>query len=105
MKTSFIFTFIASTILSATASAKPVYLGLLKSEYPQARLTGQCNTCHGGGPRLNPFGQDFFTLKSQFGLGHMKEVWFRLGPMDSDKDGVPNIDELRADTNPGLPKK
>jgi hypothetical protein len=96
-------TFLAVLLFTCIAQAKPVYLGLVKTAFPNAPLTQKCTICHmGGGLRLSPFAQDFAKLKSSKGMDQMSEVFAELGLKDSDGDGVINSLEVEKGTNPGL---
>jgi hypothetical protein len=56
-----------------------------------------CNLCHtdGGGSRRNEYGLAFY--RSGFNLAAFKKIEKK----DSDQDGVSNVDELIAKSNPG----
>lgn len=94
-----IFSALAVFGFSLASQAKPVFLGELQAEFPRAPLSQRCDTCHVGGPRLNPFGKDF--AKALFGHSNKTEMWQALRKMDSDKDGMSNEDEIEAGRAPG----
>ena len=88
--------------LSLHASAKPAYFNQLQSTIPNAQLTFRCQTCHQNvPPRLNPFGQDFSTIKRKWGMDWSQKYWADLKSMDSDKDGMSNEQEILSGRNPG----
>ena len=91
--------------LSFQSHGKAVYLGMLQSAY-QVQAPQRCNVCHSTTSlALNPFGKDFSNLKRELGSDRLPEVWKRLGELDSDKDGISNIQELVNSLNPGVPSK
>lgn len=97
--------FFILTLSSHQVFAKAVYLGMLQNAY-QVQAPNRCNSCHSTTSlALNPFGRDFSALKRGLGTGQMPEVWRQLGELDSDKDGVSNIEELLQNLNPGIPGK
>jgi hypothetical protein len=62
-----------------------------------------CAVCHiGKTTKLNPYGLD---MKKELEAAKTKqpspEIFKSLEEMDSDKDGVKNLAEIKADTNPG----
>jgi hypothetical protein len=62
-----------------------------------------CAVCHiGKTTRLDPYGVD---LKKAMEAAKTKkltpEILKSVEALDSDKDGVKNVDEIKADTNPG----
>jgi hypothetical protein len=59
-----------------------------------------CSICHNSPSQRNLFGQDFLKLKNEF-ASDLNKVWLNLEGRDSDGDGIKNIDELMAGTNPG----
>ena len=100
-KTYFIF-LATSLFFSSLVQAKPVYLSSLQGAY-SANVPQRCNACHSTTSiALNPFGKDFSNLKRNMKLS---EVWLPLGEMDSDQDGVTNLQELQESKNPGVSGK
>jgi hypothetical protein len=75
--------------------------------YPDAPKA-KCGTCHtppkaGGMPKkgdadVNPFGKDLAATKKDG-----KYDFAKIEKLDSDKDGVSNLDEIKKGTNPGDP--
>ena len=91
--------------LSFQSHGKAVYLGMLQSAY-QVQAPQRCNVCHSTTSlALNSFGKDFSSLKRELGNERLPEVWKQLGNLDSDKDGISNIQELLKSLNPGVPGK
>lgn len=88
--------FLASAliIIPCLASAKEAYLQLFESTYPYSKTASfKCNICHAGGVKqLNYYGIEFERADYQFTT---------IEALDSDGDGVSNIDEINIGTNPG----
>ncbi len=114
MRTPYVLTFIVallgiSLFAYGLAFARPDYLNAFKTLYApkegSALAKAGCLTCHvemKDLKKLNPYGAD---LKKQ--LEKTKDITAALKaiePLDSDKDGVKNIDEIKAGTLPGDPK-
>jgi hypothetical protein len=64
-----------------------------------------CMTCHVGvkGGKLNTYGLDLqkaMTAKKAKSL--TPDILTKVEGLDSDKDGVSNIDEIKKDSNPGV---
>lgn len=95
-------------VLAAAAYALPTDLITFKSLYnPKAGsklAAAACLTCHAAMPptktALNPYGKDLAKQKKPFNAASFKAI----EQLDSDKDGVPNLKEIRAGTLPGDPK-
>jgi hypothetical protein len=85
---------------SPTAQSTPEYLGQFNSKYKTSGgKLDSCSTCHvaGEGPSketLNPYGTDL--QKNAFDFGAIEGL-------DSDGDGVTNIDEINGGSFPGDP--
>jgi hypothetical protein len=93
-------------MLSSVAFATP----LLQQQFldrcrvrPGSRLEqAHCRTCHSELPRLNPFGRDVQAeMAREKNRTFSRKLWRRLGPLDSDRDGVSNRREIEAGTLPG----
>lgn len=82
------------TIHSEISEALPAHRRLWERKYGYAT---SCTLCHskGGGSQLNPYGEDF----QRFGM--TPGAFMAVEKRDSDKDGVANINEIRAKSNPG----
>jgi hypothetical protein len=71
--------------------------------YPDAPKA-KCGTCHvkampkKGEADLNAYGKDLLATKKDG-----KVDFAKIEKLDSDKDGVKNIDEIKKGTNPGDP--
>ncbi len=79
------------------SDARPAYIKNL-AEFPDEVKV--CTTCHiqsSGSGGLNPFGRDFAT--------NGKMITPELLNKDSDGDSFSNLEELKAGSNPGDPKK
>jgi hypothetical protein len=70
---------------------------------PGSRLEQvHCRTCHSELPRLNSFGRDVQAeMAREKNRTFSRKLWRRLGPLDSDRDGVSNRREIEAGTLPG----
>lgn len=97
-----LFALIAFFALVSIASAKPAYLNELALIYPDSQVlnTTRCQTCHNNGKALNSFGKDYAELIRRGNLDR-DEAYAQLGEIDSDEDGVSNLEELTKGTNPG----
>lgn len=77
------------------AAARPTYLAAFKENYnTDGTKLDTCNTCHtsGGGSPRNPYGLEYSTGGRDFAS---------IEALDSDNDGITNIDEINALTFPG----
>lgn len=81
-------------------NAKPVYLHNMMTLYPGSRLSSGCSICHTVGKEYTSYGHDFLRLKQQIGAENMDKVWYELGRLDSDNDGIDNDTEIRRDRYP-----
>lgn len=95
-------------LLAATAMALPPMGKVFQTTYKvgkdSALKKADCGVCHvGKKTKLNPYGEDLKTA-----LGDSKtlteEILKKVEDKDSDKDGVKNIDEIKAGKLPGDPK-
>jgi hypothetical protein len=83
---------------SSPAQSKPEYLSEFNKKYGTtgSRLDS-CSTCHTtsqDAQHLNAYGTDFGKHTHDFGA---------IEPLDSDGDGVSNLDEIRGGAFPGDP--
>ena len=92
---------LASTLL-ATADAQKQFV----AAYPDAKAKlGKCTTCHTAAmPKkdswdLNAYGKDLY--EKAFDKATKTYDFKKVEGLDSDGDGVKNIDEIKAGTNPG----
>lgn len=96
-------------MLSSVAFATPLlqqqFFDRCKVKAGSPLEQAHCKSCHSELPKLNPFGLDvrheMTRVKSRT---FSRKVWSRLGPLDSDRDGVSNRREIEAGTLPGDPK-
>jgi hypothetical protein len=96
-------------LASTIAWAFPTYLKTFTDTYkvkPNSALgKASCATCHlakDKTDKFNPYGQD---LKKVLAGGKVsKAALAKIEKLDSDKDGVSNIKEIKAGTLPGNPK-
>jgi hypothetical protein len=65
----------------------------------------KCLPCHAtvkGGKVLNAYGKDLQSVMKAKGTKKLTEDILRgVEKIDSDKDGMNNVDEIKADRNPG----
>lgn len=92
--------------------AKPDYPVKVKAVYQLGANTAiqkastACKLCHQDDlSKYNPYGSDIRKALQQQGKSILLEAALKsVEGLDSDGDGVTNIDEIRADTLPGNPK-
>lgn len=73
---------------------------------PDSQLgKAKCMQCHltmKGGKTLNAYGKDLQTAMKAKGTKKLTEDILKgVEKVDSDKDGMNNVDEIKADRNPG----
>ncbi len=91
----------AAALLAGSAFATMDIQKEFQKKYPDAKL--KCGSCHTkampkkGEAAVNKFGTDVNKVKGKDG----KYDFAALEKMDSDGDGVANLDELKKGTNPG----
>lgn len=94
MKTILAILFIVSAISAfAFKSDQRDFLNYYKAQYPNAERIAKCNLCHENGYDLNQYCIDYIDSDYDFAA---------IEDLDSDQDGVSNIDEIAAGTNPGM---
>ena len=93
---------IAFFAIVSVASARQPYLNEIASVYPDVQVltTTKCQTCHNNGRALNAFGKDYREIVRVSNL-EPEEAYTKLAEIDSDEDGVPNLQEMLNGTNPG----
>ncbi len=107
----------ASLALLASLAVSTTLLGSLADQkgfvekYPEAKAKlGKCTTCHVKGlPKkedheLNPYGKELLTTAPDPKAEKKTYDFAKIEGADSDGDGVKNLDEIKAGTNPGDPK-
>lgn len=95
-------------LLTVTAMALPPMGKVFQTTYKvgkdSALKKADCGVCHvGKKTKLNPYGEDVKTALSGAKV-LTEEVLKKVEDKDSDKDGVKNIDEIKAGKLPGDPK-
>ncbi|HET6385133.1 MAG TPA: DUF2231 domain-containing protein [Armatimonadota bacterium] len=101
---------VAGILLATTAQAKPEFLVTLSQTYPQYSgplMTRGCANCHvsDSDPTMNPYGAALKAEMQAEGANKLTaDILHKLDNVDSDKDGVSNLDEIKAGTAPGDPK-
>lgn len=65
-------------------------------------ITTSCSTCHTTAPALNAFGVEYFSLGGNKNTNYVLSATAQstLFAADTDNDGVNNLAELQAGTNP-----
>lgn len=100
----------AITVLAVSASGLPVirteFIKVNKIKPTSQIAQAQCNLCHvTNTTKMNPFGADLkAAMKSAKSRKLTPDIMKLVGAKDSDKDGVKNAAEIKADTLPGDPK-
>jgi hypothetical protein len=98
------------TGLATVALALPPFIKDFESVYKVAKGSAlnkaDCAVCHiGKSSKLNAYGQDLKKTMAEAKTKKLTaDVLKKAEELDSDKDGVKNIDEIKADTLPGDPK-
>lgn len=94
-------------LAASAATARPQYKFVFLERYKPPRGsaldTAGCATCHvGDTTRLNPYGKDLDkALKASKSSKLTVAVLKKVENLDSDKDGVKNVVEIRAGSLPG----
>lgn len=103
----------AVTLCLASVAASAIALPNMVGEFQKANKIPKgsalekaaCATCHVRGAKLNPYGDDMSkAMKALKTKKLTPEVLKNLETLDSDKDGVKNLAEIKAGTLPGDPK-
>lgn len=108
MAVAVLFAACAATTLLGTLDNQKAFV----TKYPNAKATlGKCSTCHARSlPKKedhenNAYGKDVLAKAVVDPKAAKKTYAFeKIEGLDSDGDGVKNIDEIKAGTNPGDPK-
>ena len=95
----------AATMAVALPSFVKDFASIYKLEKTSTLAKATCAVCHiGKSTKLNLYGLD---IKKELAAAKTKKITAELlkkvEELDSDKDGVKNIDEIKADTLPGDP--
>lgn len=99
-----------TTLAAAMAMGLPKFNKEFKSTYPLKKggaiEKASCGVCHvGKTKKLNVYGEDLkAAMKRESAKSLTGSVLKKVEGLDSDKDGVSNIAEIKADTLPGDPK-
>ncbi|MEP0767270.1 MAG: hypothetical protein HRF45_12130 [Fimbriimonadia bacterium] len=95
--------------MAVAAVARIGYVKLFHDTYkPTGELAKlKCEVCHVGKTnKLNPYGQaQADAMKKAKAKTLTAEILKSLDKLDSDKDGMSNIDEIKTGRNPGVPDK
>jgi hypothetical protein len=91
-------------IIVTAAIAHPAFVGVFKTKYnvsPNSTLgKAKCLVCHSTGKKLNAYGLDLKKVTN--GAAKLTpEMLAKIEGLDSNKNGVKNVDEIKADKLPG----
>ena len=98
---------VALTVAGCAAMALPGFKAPFAEAYgiKKGAKLDSCVGCHTAGVKLNAYGTD---LKKVLETAKTKKLTVdllkKIDTLDSDKDGVKNVDELKKGTTPGDPK-
>jgi len=92
--------------LATAALAMPTFKEPFTTAYKIAKGSALdkagCKLCHTVGAKLNPYGEDMKKAMAELQTKKLNaDVLKKIESLDSDKDGVKNIDEIKADKLPG----
>jgi hypothetical protein len=96
---------VVAIVFSATGLATMDMQKDMNAKYPTAKA--KCATCHvkpmakKGDAEANAFGKDLMKFVVDPKAEKPQFDWAKVEPLDSDGDGVTNVDEFKAGTNPG----
>ncbi|MCL4809338.1 MAG: hypothetical protein KJ062_16350 [Thermoanaerobaculia bacterium] len=96
---------VVAIVFSATGLATMDMQKDMNAKYPTAKA--KCISCHvkpmakKGDAEVNAFGKDMMKFVVDPKAEKLQFDWAKLEPLDSDGDGVKNVDEFKAGTNPG----
>jgi hypothetical protein len=99
------FTLAFCAVAMALTAYSKVFHDTYKVKEGTALDKAACSVCHVSpkGGKLNPYGTDIkLKMKETKVKKVTPEVLAKIEGVDSDKDGVKNIDEIKKDTNPGV---
>ena len=95
-------------LASAMAVAMPTWTSEFNNHYKvgkdSALKKANCGLCHQGMTvtKFNPYGDDLKKVMAELKIKKVSaEAFKKIEDLDSDKDGVKNIEEIKADTCPG----
>lgn len=92
-------------IAMATGAFSSVFQSTYKIEKTSNLGKAACSVCHttAHGGKLNPYGTDVQAAMKKANLKAVTAAVLKsVEGLDSDKDGVKNIDEIKKDSNPGV---
>jgi hypothetical protein len=99
-----VFSSVIVCVIVTAAMAHPAYVGVFKTKYnisaTSALGKAKCQVCHSTGKKLNAYGLDLKKVTD--GASKLTpEMLAKIEGLDSNKNGVKNIDDIKADKNPG----
>lgn len=108
MKVAKIGMIIILTAIASAAVAKGAFMQAFQENYKIEKGStiqkASCKLCHSTGTKLNPYGTDIKKAKDDAKSKTVTpDILKSVEALDSDGDGVTNIDEIKADTLPGDP--
>ena len=98
---------VAMTVAGCAALALPSFKAPFNTAYGIKKGTklDSCVGCHSTGVKLNTYGTDLKKVLADAKTKALTAALLKkLDTVDSDKDGVKNLDEIKKGTNPGDPK-
>ncbi|HSB35293.1 MAG TPA: thrombospondin type 3 repeat-containing protein [Thermoanaerobaculia bacterium] len=100
-----VFVLLAALGLSSTLLASVDIQKAFVAAYPDAKAKlGKCSTCHTAAmPKKETAGVNAYGKDMEKAFDKEKKVYDfkKIEALDSDGDGVKNLDEIKAGTNPG----
>ena len=87
-----LFLILLSIVFSSPADAKPDFMSGFNDHYPNSPWVNNCIICHPGTGGATDYRHDWTLSGRDFAA---------IENLDSDGDGIANIDEIEAGTNPG----
>jgi len=100
-----VFVLLATLGLSSTLLASVEIQKAFVAAYPDAKAKlGKCSSCHTAAmPKKDTAGVNAYGKDMEKALDKEKKVYDfkKIEALDSDGDGVKNLDEIKAGTNPG----
>lgn len=102
---------VAMLLTASVALAMPTFYTEFSTVYKVPKDStlkkANCGLCHQGmvTTKYNPYGLDLKKVMDELKIKKITaEVFKKVEELDSDKDGVKNIDEIKGNTLPGDPK-
>jgi len=107
-KLAVVLVFVVAALAMAMPALGPVFEKTYKLPKTSELAKAKCGACHvsAKGGKLNPYGVDMQkVMKAAKTKKLTPELLKKIETLDSDKDGVKNIDEIKKDKLPGVKGK